>query len=375
MNLDETPEEASFRDEVRSWAQETLAPLGQANLTFADRATADRLLAEAGYLGCAWPSAFGGRDAGPSLTSILEEECSLAGFPRALSPSRFGVDLFAPALIAHGTVEQQQEFLPAIRRAEIVFCQGFSEPEAGSDLANVRCALERDGTDFLLNGSKIWTTQAHEADWCFALVRSNPQAPRHQNLSFVLVDMRQPGVTIRPLVQSTGEAEFNEVFFDQVRVQARHIIGGIDNGWRVAMTTVGAERSYGQLSRFHAYMGELVAIAELVREADGLSTDAWTQEVGSIAADLTGIRDLSYKITSLAAAGEPTEALSSVSKLWWSTTHQRLVDLGYDVACATGKHVDDWLTQWLRVRAESIYAGTSEIQKNIVAERMLGLPR
>jgi alkylation response protein AidB-like acyl-CoA dehydrogenase len=375
MNLDETVEEAAFRAEVRDWVGAHLAPLYHDGLTFTDRVAADQLLARDGYLGCAWPVALGGKNASPALTAILDEECSLAGFPRSLAPSRFGVDLLAPALIAHGSAEQHLEFLPRIRRAEILFCQGFSEPEAGSDLANARCALEANGNDFVVNGSKIWTTQAREADWCFALVRSNRDAPRHQNLSLVLLDMHQPGVTIRPLVQSTGEAEFNEVFFDEVRVDRAHVIGGLDNGWRVAMTMVGAERSYGQLSRFRTYMKELRAIAELVRESDELSTDAWTQEIGEIAADLAGIRDLSYKITSLAAAGEPVDSLPSVTKLWWSTSHQRLVELGYELACATGRDVDHWLTQWLKVRAESIYAGTTQIQKNIIAERMLGLPR
>ncbi|PKW16833.1 acyl-CoA dehydrogenase family protein [Saccharopolyspora spinosa] len=375
MNLDETPEEAGFRTTVRSWLADNITPNLPTEPSFADRLAADRKLGAAGYIGYTWPAEFGGGGAGPVYASILDEECARVGIPRSLAPSRFGADLLAPALIAHGSLEQLAEFLPRTRRADIVWCQGFSEPEAGSDLANVQSRLDDAGDHFRLSGAKIWTTQAHEAQWCFALVRSSRDAPRHHNLAFVLFDMQQPGVTIRPLRRLTGDAEFNELFFDQVRVERRHVVGGLHDGWKVAMTTMGAERSYGQLSRYRAYAEQLTAIAAMVRQYRGERRRVWEVELGMLAADLTGIRDSSYKITSLAAAGESVGVLPSVTKLWWSTTHQRLMDLGHEVAVETGGDLDFWLTEWLRSRAESIYAGTSQVQRNIIGERMLGLPR
>ncbi|OZM76909.1 acyl-CoA dehydrogenase family protein [Pseudonocardia sp. MH-G8] len=375
MNLDETAEDAGFRAEIRAWLADHVAPATGSTPTFAERHAFDRALAQAGYLGRSWPTAFGGAGAGPVQASILDEECARVGFPRAQSPSRFGVDLLSPALFAHATREQQDEVLPPIRRAETLWCQGFSEPEAGSDLANVQSFADDRGEHLALSGSKIWTTQAHEAEWCFALVRTDRHAPRHHNLSFVLFRMDQPGISIRPIRQATGEAEFNELYFDDVRVEHRHVIGGLGQGWRVAMTVTGAERSYGQLSRFRTYTAQLGQIAAMVRESSSERRVSWERTLGSLAADLTGIRDASYKILSLAAAGESLESLPSIVKLWWSTTHQRLMDLGSDIAAETDGDLEFWNTEWLRSRAESIYAGTSQVQRNIIAERMLGLPK
>jgi alkylation response protein AidB-like acyl-CoA dehydrogenase len=275
----------------------------------------------------------------------------------------------------HGTREQQAEFLPRILKVESIWCQGFSEPEAGSDLANVRTRLEPAGDHFVVNGSKIWTTQAHEADWCFALTRSDPEAPKHRSLSFVLIDMHQPGITVRPLQQMTGGAEFNEVFFDDVRVEPGHIVGELGEGWTVTRTVLGAERTYAQLSRYRQYMAELARLGSLLAGVDHPEKRGWLIEYGNVAADISGIRHLSYKITSLAAAGEDGGCLPSITKLWWSESHQRLVELGYTVAVAADRDVDYWFDLWLWARAETIYAGSSQVQKNIVAERLLGLPR
>lgn len=375
MNLTETLEEAEFRATVRTWLAREITPMVGPSLTFSDRVEADIRLAAAGYLGYTWPKEFGGADGDPILASILDEECARAGIPRSLAPSRFGAHLLAPALIAHGTHAQLEEFLPPIRSAKTIWCQGFSETEAGSDLANVQSFAADNGDHLILNGSKIWTTQAHEADWCFALVRTSRTEPRHHNLSFVLFNMRQENISIRPIKQLTGQAEFNEVRFDDVRIERRHVIGDLDEGWQVAMTVVGAERSYGQLSRFSDYTRQLRAIAALVMADDSPRTGVWLTQIGQLAADLTGIRDISYKLTSLAAAGMPIGTLPSVNKLWWSTTHQRLCDLGYEVAIATDNDLHYWQEQWLSSRAESIYAGTSQVQRNIIAERMLGLPK
>lgn len=376
MDIEETPAEARFRQEIRSWAESNLAPLGKQRVSFADRLAADRRMAEAGYLGYAWPEQFGGGGGNPIYASILDEECSAVGMPRSLSPSRFGVNLLGPVLMAYGSDELKSQLLPPILKAEQLWCQGFSEPEAGSDLANVRSFAIDNGDHFLLNGSKVWTTQAHEADWCFALVRTDREAPRHKGLSFVVFRMDQEGVTIRPIRQMTGDLDFSEVFFDDVRVEKHHVVGALGEGWRVAMATVGAERSFGQMSRFSHYVSQLQWIASTLSEIkNDPRLDMWQAELGQLVVDVQGVRDLSFKTTSLAAAEEGLGVLPSIAKIWWSTTHNRLLDLAEDVAVATGRDTSYWYTEWLRSRAETIFAGSSEVQRNIISERGLGLPR
>jgi alkylation response protein AidB-like acyl-CoA dehydrogenase len=375
LNLDETAQERAFREEVHEWLAENIAATLGGFERFADRLEADRRLAAAGYLGYHWPEQFGGLGGSPTLAAILDAERAEVGIPASSSPSRFGINLLGPTLIVHGTPEQQHEFLPPILRAEATWCQGFSEPEAGSDLANVQCSARLEGDALVLEGSKVWTTQAHEADWCFALVRTDPGAPRHRNLSFVLIDMRQANIEIQPLIQLTGQAEFSQVFFEGARVPLGNVVGAIGEGWKVAMTTLGAERTFAQLSRYRQYESELARIATMLKTTGAETRSAWLERYGHVRADLTGIRNLSYKITSLATAGEELGALTSVTKLWWSTTHQRLVDLGYEIAVETDLDVDFWYRLWLESRGETIYAGASQIQKNIISERMLGLPR
>lgn len=374
MNLEETPREHAFREEVRDWLAREITSIGTFE-RFADRLEADRRLAGAGYLGYHWPEQFGGGGGTPNLAAILDAERAEAGVPASSSPSRFGINLLGPTLMVHGTPAQQHEFLPPILRAEAVWCQGFSEPEAGSDLANVQCAGRLEGDALVLEGSKVWTTQAHEADWCFALVRTDPKAPRHRNLSFVLIDMRQDGIEIQPLVQLTGQAEFSQVFFEGAKVPLAQVVGEIGEGWKVAMTTLGAERTFAQLSRYRQYEAEAARIGDMLRALEPETRDKWLERYGRARADLTGIRNLSYKITSLATAGEELGALTSVTKLWWSTTHQRLVELGYEIAVEADLEVDLWYRLWLESRGETIYAGASQIQKNIISERILGLPR
>ncbi len=375
MNLDETPEEATFRGELRDWLDRNIPDRLRAASAFADRLEADRILASGSYLGLSWPTEFGGGGASPVTSLIVDEQRALAGIPASKSPSRFGINLLGPTLMAHGTPEQQAAFLPPILRAEVVWCQGFSEPDAGSDLANVRCTATLEGNHLVVNGSKVWTTQAQESDWCFALVLTDPAGPRHRNLSFVLIDMRQAGVDVQPLVQSTGEAEFSQVFFDDARVELEHVVGALGDGWAVARTTLGAERSYGQLSRFINYQGQLARIRTMIDKAGSAATDSWRTRFGLIRADLTGIRNLSYKIASVATAEEDLGALASVAKYWWSTTHQHLAELGYEVSVATGIDNDFWFALFLETRAETIYAGSTQIQRNIISERLLGLPR
>jgi alkylation response protein AidB-like acyl-CoA dehydrogenase len=375
MDIDETADERAFRATVRDRLQREIPERLRGAERFADRLAADRLLAAAGYLGFSWPEEFGGAGASPAMAAILDEERARIGVPTSASPSRFGISLLGPTLMRHGTPEQQRELLPPILRSEQIWCQGFSEPEAGSDLANVQCNAVDRGDHLLVSGSKIWTTQAHEADWCFALVRTDPSAPRHRNLTFVLIPMRQAGIEIQPLVQLTGEAEFTQVFFEEARVERRHVVGAIGEGWRVAMTTLSAERSYSQLSRYAQYVRQLDRIAGLLRGAGADAREPWLAEVGRISAHLTGLRNMSLKIASLATAGEELGTLASVTKLWWSTTHQQLVDCGYRLSVALGSDEDFWYPLWLQSRGETIYAGASQIQRNIISERGLGLPR
>jgi alkylation response protein AidB-like acyl-CoA dehydrogenase len=259
---------------------------------------------------------------------------------------------------------------------EDIWCQGFSEPSAGSDLANVQCSAALDGDTLRLTGSKLWTSQATHADWCFVLARTDLSAPRHKNLSLLLVPMREAGIDIRPLVQLTGEAEFSEVFFDDVRVPLANVVGAVGDGWAAAMTTLTSERSYGLASRYAVYRGQLLRVAALLRDAPaGARRDAWTMELGELYADLAGIRDLGLKVVSIAAAGEDLGGLTSVTHIWWAATHQRVVDFGYRVSSELGTDEGDWFRLWLESRAETIYGGTAQIQRNIIAERTLGLPR
>jgi alkylation response protein AidB-like acyl-CoA dehydrogenase len=375
MNLEETPTEAAFRAEVREWLADVPRELSGAR-DFEKRLDFDRLMAARGFLGYMWPREFGGAGGDPILASILEEEVGEFGMPLQRSPSRMGTNLLGPTLMAHGTAEQRERFLPHILAVDEVWCQGFSEPNAGSDLANVQCLAVENGDGFRLSGSKVWTTQAQHADWCFVLARSDVEAPRHKNLSFMLVSMKEPGVDVRPLEQLTREAEFNEVFFDDVAVPRENVVGKINSGWQVAMTTLASERTYGLRSRYGYYIRELQAVARLVREhASGHQRAIWTGEIGHLYADLAGIRNLAYKVLSLAAAGDDVAPVSPISHLWWTRTHQRVADLGFRVASAVGVDQEYWYHLWLDSRGETIYGGSSQIQRNLISERELGLPR
>jgi alkylation response protein AidB-like acyl-CoA dehydrogenase len=376
VDLDETPTEAAFRADVRGWLATGIPAELRGSQRFEDRLQIDRLLAARGLLAYTWPKEFGGPGGGPIEAAILDEESGRAGIALSRSPSRMGTNLLGPAIMAHGSDEQKRRLLPRILRVEDIWCQGFSEPAAGSDLANVQCLAADDGAQLRLSGSKLWTSQATHATWCFVLARTDPAAPRHKNLSMLLVPMDAPGIQIRPLVQLTGEAEFSQVFFDDVRVAKENVLGGLGSGWAAAMTVLGAERSYGLFSRHGTYAQQLLAIAALLKHApSGPSREAWLVELGALFADLTGIRHLAYKIASLAAAKEDLGSLSSVSHVWWTDTHQKIADLGWRVAAAVGRDEDRWYRLFLESRAETIYGGTAQIQRNIIAERALGLPR
>ncbi|MGH7277345.1 MAG: acyl-CoA dehydrogenase family protein, partial [Candidatus Rokuibacteriota bacterium] len=290
MDFDWTEGEEAFRKEVRGWLEATLPDdlRGRAfAASRADRREVDRLrawqktMAEAGYVAMDWPRQFGGRDAPITEQIILYQEMARAESPQLVN--RGGVSMLGPTLMAHGTPAQQTRFLPKILTAEEIWCQGFSEPNAGSDLANLQTRAVRDGDGvFVVNGQKVWTSMAHVADWCFLLVRTDPSAPRHKGISFLLVDMTTPGITLRPLRQITGEAEFNEVFFDNVRVPAGNLVGRQNEGWGVALTTLAYERDLLTFIRHISLRNALHRFLKLVQDRGRAADPLVRQKVAEL---------------------------------------------------------------------------------------------
>jgi alkylation response protein AidB-like acyl-CoA dehydrogenase len=391
MNFDFTPEQEAFRKEVRAWLEANLPDdlRGRAfAASRADREEVDRLRAwqrrmyEAGYVGLDWPREFGGRGATLVEQVILFQEMARAECPQFVN--RGGLSMLGPTLMKYGTPAQQRRFLPRILTAEDLWCQGFSEPNAGSDLANLQTRAVRQGDHYVVNGQKVWTSMAHVADWCFLLVRTDPEAPKHKGISFLLVDMRTPGITVRPLRQMTGEAEFNEVFFDQVRVPVENLVGRENEGWAVAITTLAWERDLLTFIRQISLRNALQRLVRLVRER-GRGADPIVRQklaalwIGEQALQLNAYRSL----TRILRGGEPGPE-GSTSKLFWSQLDQDLAQLATEVLGPASqiKAGSPWAPdegQWefyaLLAQASGIRAGTSEILRNILGERVLGLPK
>jgi alkylation response protein AidB-like acyl-CoA dehydrogenase len=392
MDFRDTPQEAAFRDEVRAWLAEHLTGEfaeiggggGPADESGWDvRLEWERLLGKDRWVGMAWPETYGGRDASIVEQVIFNEEYAKANAPARLS--FFGEGLFAPTLIAYGTEEQKRRFLPRIQAVDELWCQGYSEPNAGSDLSNVQTRAVLDGDQWVINGQKVWTTFAHRSDWCFAVVRTNPDAPAHKGISYLLVPMHQPGVTVRPLRQMTGSAEFNEVFFDDARTDASNIVGERDDGWKVAMATLGFERGTAFLSQQLGFQRELADVIDAARE-HGATDDANVRQ--RLADSWIGVQIMKYNglrmLSSLVRKGVLGPE-ASIGKLYWSTWHRRLGELAMDVLGPAAEirpgpadapyELDQLRRIYMFSRSETIYAGASEIQKNILGERVLGLPR
>jgi alkylation response protein AidB-like acyl-CoA dehydrogenase len=396
MDFRDTPAEAAFRDEVQTWLHEHLkgdfaaiggrgGPADEENWEV--RLEWERLLGRDRWVGLSWPEEYGGRAA-----SIVEQVIFHEEFAKANAPARvslFGEGLFAPTLIQYGTEKQKRRFLPKIQSVEELWCQGYSEPNAGSDLSNVQTRAVLDGDQWVVNGQKVWTTLAHRAQWCFAVVRTNPDAPAHKGLSYLLIPMDQPGVTVRPLKQMTGTAEFNEVFFDDARTDRDLVVGDVDDGWKVAMATLGFERGTAFLSqqlRFQEELGELIDLARKNGAADEPHVrDGLAQSyIGVQIMKYNGLRMLSSLVRTGVLGPE-----SSIGKLFWSTWHRNLGELAMEVlgtqaltvagspaSEAAGDYTLDELHRtFMFSRSETIYAGASEIQRNIIGERVLGLPR
>ena len=392
MDFRDTTEQAAFRDEVRTWLAEHLVgefaeiggrggPAEESHWEL--RCEWERLLGRDRWVGMAWPAEYGGRDAGIVEQVIFSEEYAKANAPARVS--FFGEGLFAPTLIAYGTEEQKRRFLPRIQAAEELWCQGYSEPDAGSDLSNVQTRAALDGDEWVVNGQKVWTTLAHRADWCFAVVRTDPASSAHKGLSYLLIPMDQPGVAIRPLRQMTGTAEFNEVFFDDARTDRANVLGEVDDGWKVAMATLGFERGTAFLSQQLGFQEELAELIEVAHK-NGASEAAHIRQ--RLAGAYVGVQIMKYNglrmLTNLVRKGVLGPE-ASIGKLYWSSWHRSLGELAMDVLGSDALLVDRAsggeyeLGERHRIfmfsRSETIYAGASEIQRNIIGERVLGLPR
>ncbi|MCM1971416.1 acyl-CoA dehydrogenase family protein [Streptomyces sp. G1] len=372
-----------FRTEVRSWLRAHLtgefAALkgrggpGREHEAFAERLAWERHMAAHGWTCVGWPVEYGGRGASTAQQIAFHEEYALADAPAHVN--HIGEQLLGPTLIAHGTEEQRRRFLPPIRAVEELWCQGYSEPDAGSDLANIRTRAALVDGAWVVDGQKIWTSLAHEAQWCFVVARTEPGSRRHAGLSYLLVPMDQPGVEVRPIVQLTGTSEFNEVFFDGARTDAAHVVGAPGEGWAVAMATLGFERGVSTLGQQVGFRRELEDLAALAKR-NGAMADPLIRD--RLVRAWIGLE------TMRASALRPGVA-PSTAKLYWARWHRDLGELAMDVCgaaslLAAGAHgdpydLDDWQRLFLFSRADTIYAGSDEIQRTIVAERILGLPK
>ena len=386
MDLRFTAEDEAFRTEVRDWLAEHLvgefADLrgaggpGREHEGFEERRAWERLLGEHGWTGLGWPKANGGRGATLIQQVIFYEE-----YARAQAPIRvghIGEQLLGPTLIALGTPEQQARFLPPILAGDELWCQGYSEPNAGSDLANVQTKARLDGDEWVLDGQKVWTSLAHVADWCFVVARSDSAVPKHRGLSYLLVPMEQPGVDIRPIVQITGTSEFNEVFFDGARTAASNVVGQPGDGWKVAMATLGFERGVATLGQQIGFERELQLVLDVARERGLVDDPVLMDKLTQAWIELRVLRYTGLK--NLAEETPGTEA--SIAKLLWSNWHRRLGELAMEVlgpaaTAAVGEPYDlsELQRLFLFSRSDTIYGGSNEIQRTIIGERLLGLPR
>jgi alkylation response protein AidB-like acyl-CoA dehydrogenase len=389
MDFRWSAEDEAFREEVRSWLKEHLvgeyATLGSgggpADETGWDvRLQWEKILGEAGWIGLGWPKEYGGRDATITQQLIFNEELARANAPARAS--FFGEGLLGPTLIAFGTEEQKQRFLPGILTATELWCQGFSEPDAGSDLANIKTKAILDGDEWVVNGQKVWTTLAHHADWIFNVVRTDPDAPKHKGLSFLLMPMDQPGIEVKPLKQLTASADFNEVFFTDARTAADLIVGAPNEGWKVAMGTLGFERGTAFLAQQLHFQHECEQVIDYAKKHD-LSADPIVRQ--KLADAWIGVQIMKYNgfrsITQLLATGSPGPE-ASIGKLYWSHWHRHLGELEMElmgpwseVLAGPDYELEEFQSSFLLSRAETIYTGSTEIQKNIIGERVLGLPR
>jgi alkylation response protein AidB-like acyl-CoA dehydrogenase len=376
MDLTLTPEEEGFRDEVRAWLEANHpgpTPEGDDQARFEFEREWQGRLHEGGWAGISWPKEYGGRGA-----SLIEQTIFAAEMARSKAPrpaNVLGLVMGGPVVIAHGSEEQKERFLEPILSAEEIWCQGFSEPESGSDLASLKTRAVQENGGWRVTGQKVWTTFAHEAKWCMLLARSDPDAPKHKGLTYFILDMDQDAVEVRPLRQITGEAEFNEIFIEDAGVPDENVVGGVGNGWMVGITTLMHERAGLGAASAVSLRRELDELIALIRER-GLSEDPVIRDrvarlqISAEALRLGGLRTL----TQTMRTGIPGPE-GSLAKWQWAEANQELTELATEVLGSEGLERNGWSYRFLRARANSIEGGTTEVMKNIIAERVLGLPR
>ena len=391
MKIGFSPEDEAFRQEVADWLAEHLCgpyePLrfrggpGDEHMFPEERKAWERELARGGWIGLGWPSAYGGRGLSISQQVIFYEEYARAGGPGRMG--HIGEGLIGPTLVAFGSDEQRARFLPGILEGREFWCQGYSEPGAGSDLAAVktRARFDQASGKWLINGQKVWTSLAHESDWCFVLARTDPDSRGHHGLSFLLVPMDQPGIKVQPIQQITGTSEFNEVFFDDAEAAASCMIGAPGDGWKIAMALLGFERGVSTLGQQMQFQNELDEVIRLAKR-NGAAEDPLIRQ--RLAQAWAGLRVLRYN--SLRMLSGPQDGSlrreATIYKLAWSTWHAELGKLAMDVLGPQAEILDGGPYELSRLqslflftRADTIYGGSNEIQRNIIAERVLGMPR
>ena len=389
MDLTLSPSEEELRDEVRSWleANHPGPEPDELEEVIPFRREWQRKLDEQGFAGISWPKEYGGRGATLIEQAIFAQEMARAEAP---SPANIlGLAMGGPVVIAHGTEEQKQRYLKPILTAEEIWCQGFSEPESGSDLASLKTKAVKDGNEWVVTGQKVWTTLAQFSKWCMLVARTDPDAPKHKGLTYFLMDMEQDAVQVSPLVQITGEGEFNEIFMEEARIPEENVVGGVGNGWMVAITTLMNERAglaFGAIAQIHNALNRLMELAKQTPNNGGVAADDsyYRQRLAQLYIEAETMRLNAYRgLTKTMETGIPGPE-GSLGKWQWADINQDLTELaleiegayapltrGADNAVAEGR----WQYGFLRSRANSIEGGTTDILRNIIAERVLGLPK
>jgi alkylation response protein AidB-like acyl-CoA dehydrogenase len=397
MDFTLTPEQLSFRDEVRSWLKKNLPKDWSTKVQAASDVPREeaydflrqwqRKMYEAGFVGLTWPKESGGRGLTFMEEMILQEEMALAKAPPVLNI--LAVGMAGPTINAYGTEEQKKRYPPKMLSCEEIWCQGYSEPNSGSDLAALQTRAVKDGDHYVINGQKVWTSLAHIADYMMLLARTDPHAPKHKGITYFLLDMHTPGVTVKPLKQITGDAEFNEVYFDNVRIHESQILGGLNNGWAVGLTTLMYERlalGFGLQVRLRIALDGLVDLARRsTKNGTPATKDPVTrQKLAQMWIDTEVFKYTGARAITKLLKGELPGPEASTGKMMWVEGHQRLQELAMELEgpysqLTRGSRwaVENGLWQYgfLRSRANSIEGGTTEIQRNIIGERVLGLPK
>ncbi|MDH3726734.1 MAG: acyl-CoA dehydrogenase family protein [Myxococcales bacterium] len=388
MELQLSKKEKAFRDEARAWLEEQLkgpfkdlqgrGASGDQDSFVEERIAWGKAMGAAGWNCIGWPKQFGGRGCTIKEEAIFNEEYVRANGPGNIG--HIGQTLLGPTLIHFGTTEQQKRFLPPIISGEEIWCQGYSEPEAGSDLASVQTKATLEGDDWIIEGQKVWTSGAQYSDWCFVLCRTDPEAPKHRGISCILVPMKQAGIEVRPIKQMGGGAEFAEVFFDGARTHEGNVVGGVNNGWKVAMGTLAFERGASTLSQQYRFQKEFEQVIETAKRTGAAKDPVFRQRLADAWIGLKIMRVNALRMLEHEGTDLHREAL--ISKLYWSNWHRDLGKLAMDLLGPEGEMLEAGpyeltpMQKWyLFSRADTIYAGSNQIQRNIIGERGLGLPK